>query len=335
MSDNVSKKEKEALEFEKEGKKYSSRSITRWKPDYDSAAVAFEKAALIFKQIKQSRKAIDCYTRCGECFYKINILFRAGQAFENAASVCRDERIVDEALELYSQAAEIYMEDGKGNRAGEALTKAGKLAANYKDITVAVEIFKKGLQGFTFSNKYYHATEAYRSFNGFLVQAKQYELAIENALEMNIAYKALNQTENMNKTFCSIVLFCLKLDDWVRADDFQKKFEVELPEYSSSKEWEIADKFLSAFENHNKEALEEAKRIHHIKYLEPSVAKLAMSMTLGSEGKVSSVTGRVRQPNKVNEKKTKLFEVEEEIEPVDDNDTEVNEEDIFDETDLT
>ncbi|KAG2381878.1 hypothetical protein C9374_005670 [Naegleria lovaniensis] len=284
----------------------ASKSLMNFfKPDYDSAAAAFEKAALIYKQLKLPAKAIQCYSQCGECFGKCGIYYKSGSAFENAAALCKDLKEFDKASELYSKAFQMYVDDGKGNRAGEALVKGAKVMAESGAIAQAVELYKTALESISTSG-YHNAMNTFRSFNSFLLQNSLFEEAIQNALEMMKGYKDLNQKDGVCKSCTTIILICLAMDDYVRAEEFQKRFSNEESDYLSSPEYDISNDFLEAFERMDQNLLENAKTNNQLKYLEREVYKMASKMKITSNLATLGASS-TRSANRVNEKKNMLL----------------------------
>lgn len=216
------------------------------------------------------------------------------------------------AVELYTKASNSYLDDGKGNRAGEALTKAAKMLAENGNIPQAMELYKSAVESLAMGGAYHNAMSTYRAFNDFLIRNSQWEEAISNSLEMIVGYKALTQHDNVNKTCTSIVLVCLKMDDYVRADEYHKKFQSEHNSYGTSKESEISEDFLDAFERMDNNTLETAKQIHHLKYLEASVYKMVSKLSLSGGIESSSQTKKPRQPKPVDPKKASLLSHDEE-----------------------
>nr|CAG4709608.1 unnamed protein product [Naegleria fowleri] len=309
------------------GMNSSSKSLLNFfKPDYDSAAVAFEKAGLIYKQLKQPAKAIQCFSQCGECFGKCGIYYKSGSAFENAAALCKDLKEFDKATDLYSKAFQMYVNDGKGNRAGEALVKAAKVMAESGALTQAVELYKTALESISTSG-YHNAMNTFRSFNSFLLQNSLYEEAIQNAFEMMKGYKDLNQKDGLCKTCTSIVLICLMMDDYVRADEFHKKFSNEESDYLSSPECDISIEFLEAFDRMDENLLEKAKTNNQLKYLEREVYKLAMKLKISANMRGSAGVS-LRPSTRTNTKKNILLDDDEKVESEEEQDGEEISKDI-------
>lgn len=245
------------------------------------------------------------------------------------------------AVELYTKASNSYLDDGKGNRAGEALTKAAKMLADNGNIPQAIELYKSAVESLSMGGTYHNAMSTYRGYNDFLIRNSQWEEAISNCLEMIVGYKALTQHDNVNKTCTSIILICLKMDDYVRADEYHKKFQSEHNSYGTSKESDISEDFLDAFERMDSTALETAKQNHHLKYLEATVYKMVSKLTLSGGIELSSQTRKPRQPKPVDAKKKSLLSHDENSEEDSDSGDEQqpveedNADDAFDPTDLT
>ena len=249
---------------------------------------------------------------------------------------------------LYSKASQVYLDDGKANRSGEALTKAANLLAELGEFKESIELYNQALESLVMSG-YHNAMTTFRSFNAFLVKHAQWEEAIKNCLAMMTGYRSLKQTDSVYKTCASIVLICLQMDDYVRGDEFQKKFGNEEDGYFNSQESEIGEAFLEAFDKMDQAMLEKCKTNNQLKYLEPSVYKMAMKISLNAGIGSSSTATRAKTPRE-NKKKAKLLEIDddEEDHAVDElelgNDESVddklvgaegNAEDFFDPNDLT
>jgi len=149
MSAANTKQLQEGNALMKEAKGYLSRTLTRWSPDYDSAAVKFDKAAVIFKNLKMNKETYDALKEAANAHYKAGkyvyywriyliylyvlffhfiyiSLFFAGKACENAANIMRDEKKYGEAMADYEKAATVFLEDGKATKAAETLKNAAR-----------------------------------------------------------------------------------------------------------------------------------------------------------------------------------------------------------------
>ena len=202
------------------------------------------------------------------------------------------------------------MDDGKGNRAGEALTKAAKMMGESGAITQAIELYKSAVDSLSMGGAYHNAMATYRGFNDFLVKANQYEEAISNSQAMIVGYKALKQTDNVNKTCTSIVILCLALDDYVRAEQVFQKFVAEEEGYSQSKECEISEDLLEAFEKFDGNLLQQCKTNNHLKYLEASIYRLAMKLSIGGVNLTGEERTKSTTPKVKDAKKAQLFQVD-------------------------
>uniref|UniRef100_A0A4W5KL77 Gamma-soluble NSF attachment protein n=1 Tax=Hucho hucho TaxID=62062 RepID=A0A4W5KL77_9TELE len=128
-------------------------SMTKWKPDFDSAASEYAKAAVCFKNAKQFEQAKDAYLKEAEYHTENKALFHAAKAIEQAGMMMKDLKKMPEAIQYIEKASMMYVENGTPDTAAMALDRAGKLdeAATalqkeknmYKDIENYPTCFKK------------------------------------------------------------------------------------------------------------------------------------------------------------------------------------------------
>ncbi|KAL9655825.1 hypothetical protein ABK040_000889 [Willaertia magna] len=271
----------QAEDLEKEAKKSTERSLFRWTPDWDTAAVKYEKAGAIYKSLQKDQKAIDCYVNAGFCHEKNGIEYSAGKNYELAGNILRDAKQFTDAVKWYKEASRIYLEGGKADRSSEVLIKAAKsLEKEVGAERLALELYSSAISSSTLNGKYHNATDLLRGYNTFLMKNKFYKECIENVEHQVLAYRTLNQPHNEYKAILSIVVLYLKLDDVVAAEDANNKYMQESNGYTQSEECDLAVAYVSAFSNRDEGLLERTKKNNALKFLEGPIAKVAMTMSL-------------------------------------------------------
>lgn len=260
----------------KEGNSLNSRTLFRWKPDYDGAATKYEKAANLYRNLKLYKEAKNAFLKAAEAHYKAENLYLAGKDVELAGNIARDEKETKEASIHYEKAGRIYREDGKEDRGAEMLVKAANIT---EDKERAVSLYKQALEIYENAQEFHKAGDAFRQFNAFLLRNGMYKECIENMQKQATAYEALKQNHNIWKCYLSIVILYLKLEDWVKASEAHQKF-IETPGYADTEESYLAQSLLDCVENRDEDQLQRQLQSSRIKFLENQVAKVAKTLKI-------------------------------------------------------
>uniref|UniRef100_A0A3Q2NWB9 Gamma-soluble NSF attachment protein n=1 Tax=Fundulus heteroclitus TaxID=8078 RepID=A0A3Q2NWB9_FUNHE len=109
----------EAHEHIAKAEKCLKTSLTKWKPDFDSAASEYAKAAVCFKNAKQYEQAKDAYLKEAE-YHTEN-----KTAIEQAGMMMKEQKKMPEAIQYIEKACMMYMENGTPDTAAMALDRAG------------------------------------------------------------------------------------------------------------------------------------------------------------------------------------------------------------------
>ena len=101
-------------------------SLTKWTPDYDSAAYEYQRAALNFRNAKQLEKAKEIYLKAADCHNKAKAPFHAGKQYELAGFCMRDAGKLQEGADLVCKASAAFQAAGDLDTATLVLGKAAK-----------------------------------------------------------------------------------------------------------------------------------------------------------------------------------------------------------------
>ncbi|CAB1349720.1 unnamed protein product [Coregonus sp. 'balchen'] len=111
----------EAHDHIAKAEKYLKTSFMKWKPDYDSAASEYSKAAVAFKNAKMLEEAKEAYLQEAEAHTNNKT------ALEAAGMMLKDMQRIPEAIQYIERASMMYVENGTPDTAALALDRAGKL----------------------------------------------------------------------------------------------------------------------------------------------------------------------------------------------------------------
>ena len=106
------RKEKEGdAELAQAAKCLKTGLMSRWKPDWESAAAHFEKAASCFRVAKAYPKAIEAFVKASEAHTNIDSDFMAAKHLETGAVIARDSsKDPAQAATFFEMASKIQLE---------------------------------------------------------------------------------------------------------------------------------------------------------------------------------------------------------------------------------
>jgi len=270
---------KEAKALMSEGDSFSSVTLFKWKPDWDSAATKYEKASLLFRNVKAFTESKDALGKAATSYANSNSIYLAGKCCEDAGNIAKDQGANLEAADWFEKAADYYHRSGKSDRASALYVRAASvLTKNEKDR--AIKLFKEALDIYSTNDSFHLAADVYRSFNSYLIKEELYLEAISNMEKQIIGYRNLKQDHNIWKSYLSIIIIELKLGEWVKATEYQEKFGEEEANYYSTEESKIAQDLLNAFEKNDDDLLKKTAKLQKIRLLENQVARVAINLKL-------------------------------------------------------
>eukprot|EP00761_Pharyngomonas_kirbyi_P004711 gb/GECH01004716.1/.p1 GENE.gb/GECH01004716.1/~~gb/GECH01004716.1/.p1 ORF type:complete len:345 (+),score=117.78 gb/GECH01004716.1/:1-1035(+) len=276
MSNNTNK----ADQFMKEGKKIGTKSLFRWKPDYDGAASYYDKAAGIYRNSKQMEKAKEAYLAACDAHAKADNTYLAGRSLESMGSMLKDQKQTNEAAERYQEACTYFQEDGKFDKAAEILVKAAGLL---DDVEKAAELYMTALQMFLDHEKYHLIKNNFSSCISFFVRNKLWDKAVEFFEKQTEAFIQMNQEHNVRKCYASIIVCLLARGDWHAADDEFHKYQLE-HDFGSSEQGILISRLLSAYANRDNDAIQDLTKGGNLSGLDNAIGRLFKSIRVDPEG---------------------------------------------------
>jgi gamma-soluble NSF attachment protein len=110
---NFTAKIKEAEEHVKQGEKYLKTTLTKWKPDIDSAVEQFDKACTCYRVAEKYDLCRDLSLRLAELQIQKGSTYFAGKSFEQAAQMAQQLQDLATAAKHYDRAGQLYAEGGE------------------------------------------------------------------------------------------------------------------------------------------------------------------------------------------------------------------------------
>lgn len=269
----------EAEQQIKEADKLSTKTLLRWKPDWEAASVLYEKAGTNFKNAKSYEKAKDAFKKASNAQYQMDLVHTAAKHLETAAGMAKELKQVEEGATLYEKASLLYRENGSGFNAAENLAKAAKLIEP-ANVDKAMEYLKQACEVFELEDKEHYSGDTFKIAISLFLRNKKYADCVELMKNQSRIFTKLNQLHDLHKGYLSIIVIHLYCDDFVAANNLYSQYCEEAPQFMQSQEGVAAGELLDAFEKRNADFLKAVTNKQLFTFLDNQITKIARSMTI-------------------------------------------------------
>ncbi|KAI1888970.1 hypothetical protein AGOR_G00174250 [Albula goreensis] len=273
----------EAHEHIAKAEKYLKTSFMKWKPDYDSAASEYAKAAVAFKNAKQLEQAKDAYLKEAEAHTENRALFHAAKALEQAGMMLKDMQRMPEAIQYIEKASMMYVENGTPDTAAMALDRAGKLIEPM-DLEKAVNLYQQAASVFENEDRLRQAVELLGKASRLLVRQHRFDEAAVSLQKEKNMYKEIENYPTCFKKTIAQVLVHLHRNDFVAADKCVRE-SYSIPGFSGSEDCVAMEQLLQGYDEQDEEQVYRVCNSPLVKYMDNDYAKLAISLKVPGGGK--------------------------------------------------
>uniref|UniRef100_A0A8C5GWC9 Gamma-soluble NSF attachment protein n=1 Tax=Gouania willdenowi TaxID=441366 RepID=A0A8C5GWC9_GOUWI len=247
----------EAHEHIAKAEKCLKTSLTKWKPDFDSAASEYAKAAVCFKNAKQYEQAMEAYLK-------------------------EEQKKMPEAIQYIEKACMMYMENGTPDTAAMALDRAGKLIEPL-NLEKAVDLYQKAAGVFENEDRLRQAVELLGKASRLLVRLRRLDDAAVALQKEKNMYKEIENFPMCFKKTTAQVLVHLHRGDFVAADKCVRE-SYSLPGYSGSEDCVAMETLLQGYDEQDEDQIHRVCNSPLLKYMDNDYAKLAISLRVPGGG---------------------------------------------------
>ncbi|KAJ8337165.1 hypothetical protein SKAU_G00383850 [Synaphobranchus kaupii] len=273
----------EAHEHIAKAEKCLKTSLTKWKPDFDSAASEYAKAAVAFKNAKQFEQAKDAYLKEAEYHTEDKALFHAAKALEQAGMMLKDMKRMPEAVQYIEKASVMYVENGTPDTAAMALDRAGKLMEP-TNVAKAVDLYQKAASVFENEDRLRQAAELLGKSSRLLVRLRRLDEAAVSIQKEKTMYKEMENYPTCFKKTISQVLVHLHRSDFVAADKCVRE-SYSIPGFNVSEDCVALEQLLQGYDEQDEDQVYRICNSPLLKYMDNDYAKLAVSLKVPGGGK--------------------------------------------------
>uniref|UniRef100_A0A915DBY3 Gamma-soluble NSF attachment protein n=1 Tax=Ditylenchus dipsaci TaxID=166011 RepID=A0A915DBY3_9BILA len=249
---------KEANECIQKAEEHLKTSIWKMKtkPNYDSAAYEYERAAVCWRNAERLDFCKDAYLDAAKCHASNNNLFHEAKSRESAGMAAKDAKDYHKAAELFELSASGYFNTGSVDTAAQTLDKAAKIMLENQENECAAKLYEKGLEIVQHSSdKSKMATNfAHRLINTYLKMA-DYVKAMDTSKNLIDRYNEIGEYGKIGQLVMGMTLIELIKGDSIAA----LKMLYYLPEAQISsfgQEMNAVKCLIKAYESYDNEALQ-------------------------------------------------------------------------------
>ncbi|XP_029446843.1 gamma-soluble NSF attachment protein isoform X2 [Rhinatrema bivittatum] len=254
----------------------------KWKPDYDSAASEYSKAAVAFKNAKQYDQAKEAYLKEAENHENNKALFHAAKAYEQAGMMLKEMHKLPEAVHLIEKASMMYLENGTPDTAAMALERAGKLIENV-NLEKAVHLYQQSASVFENEERLRQAVELLGKASRLLVRARRLDEASASLQKEKNIYRDIENYPTCYKKTIAQVLVHLHRNDFVAAEKCVRE-TYSIPGFNGSEDCTALEQLLEGYDQQDQDQVSDICCSPLFKYMDNDYAKLALSLIVPGGG---------------------------------------------------
>ncbi|KAK0411154.1 hypothetical protein QR680_005514 [Steinernema hermaphroditum] len=251
------------------------------KPDYDSAAMEYERAAVCFKNGNEAGLARDTYLKAADCHAQNRNLFHAGKAKESAAAIARELADTADAVLYYEQAVDLYAESGTMDTAAMAVDKAAKWL-EIADPEKAIFLYKKGLAFVQQSDRSRMAGDFLTRITKLHLKLERYGEAAESVTDEIEKYMEVNEVGRVGQLTTGLCLILLANGDSVAA---MKAYSnaTKLSGFERSEDGLACGSLISAYQSGDNEAFQQCLRRPTLRSMDNEYLRLMKKIKIEDE----------------------------------------------------
>ncbi|NXN23885.1 SNAG protein, partial [Nycticryphes semicollaris] len=256
----------------------------KWKPDYDSAATEYGKAAVAFKNAKQFDQAREACLREAEAHEnnKAYLFIAIPHSSIPLPVALQEMQRLPEAVQLIEKASMMYLENGTPDTAAIALERAGKLIENVSP-EKAVQLYQQAASVFENEERLRQALEMLGKASRLLVRGRRLDEAALSLQKEKSIYKEIENYPTCYKKTIAQVLVHLHRNDYVAAERCVRE-SYSIPGFNGSEDCTALEQLLEGYDQQDQDQVSEVCNLPLFKYMDNDYAKLGLTLVVPGGG---------------------------------------------------
>uniref|UniRef100_T1PC55 Gamma-soluble NSF attachment protein n=1 Tax=Musca domestica TaxID=7370 RepID=T1PC55_MUSDO len=271
----MSSKIEEGQEYIRQAEKSLKTGLLKWRPEYDTAADCYTKAATAFRIAKSYDQSKECFLKAADCHKNNSSWFHAAKCYEQIILICKETNNLLSVEEYAGRASHLYQQHGSPESAASALDKASKVVEQ-KHPEIALRFYQRALEISMIEDASRTAAEYASKVSRILVKLQMYDQAAD-ALRREIGLN--QQTESygqIGRLAVALVLVQLARGDQVAAE---KAFK-EWGNCCDPQEVQTLEMLLQAYDDEDPDTAKQALASPFIRHMDVEYSKLALIVPL-------------------------------------------------------
>ena len=256
----------------------------RWKPNYEEAALTYEKAVELYTSGGCPREAAACLRRLSELYLSsLHQPLIAAIRLERCADLVAADPTPSVAISAFDdyQAAGQYFAEGGNSLRGAAVTLTGARLCARVDAPRALRMYQTALELYGLDENERLAADVYKDAVALAITSQHLDTAVA-LLELQLA---AGQRHGQGHVVCraavSVIVVQLSQVDFIAADRAYQKY-LGFASFPPSPEARLAAELLQAAQDASAEALERTLKQHAslVSFLDPELARLVAKLPI-------------------------------------------------------
>ncbi|CAF1399738.1 unnamed protein product, partial [Didymodactylos carnosus] len=255
MNFNFSHKIKEAEEHVRQADKYLKTSLTKWKPDLDSAINELEKATTCYRVADAYDKCLEISLRNSELQLKKGSTFFAAKSYEQAATCAQQLNDLTQAAKYFDKAGQLLSE-GQRDSAAILYERSAPIFQNF-DRSIAIDFYAKGARIAEVDDKTHQASDLYEkaALQSIRVQPQNFPQTSELLEKCSDILAKMERYDRLNRVLLYRILIKLFMDDFVAAKNLFDHFYQEYPTFAEWEETQNIHTLIESFEQDDPDSI--------------------------------------------------------------------------------
>jgi tetratricopeptide (TPR) repeat protein len=259
---NYSAKIKEAEDHVKQGEKYLKTSLTKWKPDLDSAIEEYDKACTCYRVAEKYELCRDLSIKLAELQIQKGSTFFAAKSYEQVAQMTQQLQDLAAAAKYYDKAGQLYAEGGQRDSAAILYERCAPQFQQF-DRAISIDFYLKGARLAEQEDKAYQAADLYEKAAMQVLRTGNFPKTTELLETVTTILTSMERYDRLNRVILYRILLKLFNEDSVAGRNI---FDQACQEYPSFDQWEEHDHIallLDAFDQDDKDLISRRCQVNH------------------------------------------------------------------------